>query len=183
MDILVAVMAMLVIGPMILLLMVLIKLDSSGPVFFNQKRIGYEGVVFTVFKLRTMTDKPRVSDSEVLSGNMEVTKFGAILRRYKLDELPQLLNVINGKMSLVGPRPCLPSLVDQFDENGNKRLSVKPGLTGMAQVNGNIYLSWPQRWAYDAKYVDKMSFLLDVKIILKTILLIGFGEQKFKNEQ
>ncbi len=174
-----ALLVLAVFGPILLLCMLLVKLDSRGPVFYNQDRLGKGGKVFRVFKLRTMTDKLRTAHAEVLKGNSEVTRVGALLRRSKLDELPQILNVLRGEMSLVGPRPALPTQITEFDENGRRRLEVRPGLTGLAQVNGNIYLSWPERWAYDRRYVERLSFALDISILFKTVLIVLMGEERF----
>lgn len=181
-DFLLAMLALIVLVPLFIVCFILIKLDSKGPFFFFQERLGKNGKMFKVFKLRTMTDKIRKSDSEVLKGNSEVTKVGYILRRLKIDELPQIINILVGDMSVVGPRPCLTSQINDFNEDGLKRLLVRPGLTGLAQTNGNIYLTWPERWIYDRKYVESISFLLDVKIIFKTFLIVFLGEKKFINK-
>lgn len=171
--------ALIILLPLFAICYILIKIDSKGPFFFFQHRLGKGGKAFKVFKLRTMTDKVRKSDTEILKGNAEVTKVGYILRRLKIDELPQIINILIGDMSIVGPRPCLTTQIDELNEDGKKRLLVRPGLTGLAQTNGNIYLTWPERWVYDRKYVENISFLLDVKIILKTILIVFLGENKF----
>lgn len=178
-DIVLSLIALIMVFPLLLLAYICIKLDSKGPFFFFQERLGYQGKVFKVFKLRTMTDKPRVADREVLKGDAEVTKVGAFLRRFKIDELPQLINILKGDMSIVGPRPGLPRQLEEFNEDGRKRICVRPGLTGLAQVNGNIHLPWPERWKYDRQYVEQLNFLLDVKIILKTVLIVLLGEDKF----
>jgi lipopolysaccharide/colanic/teichoic acid biosynthesis glycosyltransferase len=119
---------------------------------------------------------------KILLNDTRITRFGRILRRFKIDELPQLFNVLKGDMSIIGPRPCHPELVKEFDENAICRLDVRPGLTGLAQVNGNIFLEWPERWKYDKYYVDNLSFWLDLKIILKTILIVFKGEERFLNK-
>lgn len=129
-----------------------------------------------------MTHRDRISNKEILKGNSEVTVIGNILRRLKIDELPQIINILIGDMSVVGPRPCLTSQINDFNEDGKMRLLVRPGLTGLAQINGNIYLTWPERWKYDRLYVEKMSFLMDIKVILKTFLIVFLGEQKFINK-
>ncbi|MBI1315881.1 sugar transferase [bacterium] len=175
----VALAVLIVFGPVLLLCMALVAIDSRGPVFYNQERLGRHGKLFKVFKLRTMTDKPRTVHTEVLKGNAEITRVGGVLRRTKLDELPQILNVLRGEMSLVGPRPGLPTQLSEFNEDGKKRLEVRPGLTGLAQVNGNIFLSWPERWAYDRRYVERLSLGLDLGILLKTILIVILGEERF----
>lgn len=181
-DFLVSLLLILLLFPILFFVVILIKLDSSGPIFFTQQRLGYKGRVFKVLKFRTMTNKKRDVHSEVLKGNAEVTKVGSILRRFKIDELPQLLNIVLGDMSIVGPRPCLVGQKDEFNEDGILRLNVRPGATGLAQVNGNIFLSWPERWSYDAHYVKNQSLKLDLRILAKTFRVIFQGEEKFTNK-
>lgn len=170
---------LLIISPVFILLAILIKITSKGPLFFLQERLGKNGKVFSVYKFRTMTDKKRAVDREILKGDAEVTKVGHYLRRFKIDELPQIINVLKGEMSLVGPRPCMPNQLNDFNEDGKYRIKVTPGLTGLAQINGNIFLTWEERWKYDRAYVENISFLLDVKIILKTVAIVFVGEEKF----
>jgi undecaprenyl phosphate N,N'-diacetylbacillosamine 1-phosphate transferase len=169
----------LAISPALLIAAVLVKLDSRGPVFFNQERLGRYGKTFLTYKFRTMTHREREATAEVLPGHSEVTRVGNWLRRFKIDELPQLLNIVNGGMSLVGPRPALPDHINEYNEDGLKRLLERPGLTGLSQVSGNIYLSWPDRWFYDAQYVDSLSFLKDVAIIIRTVSVVLLGEERF----
>ncbi len=178
-DIMVALVAVITLLPLFFISYILIKANSEGPFFFFQERLGYKGKGFHVFKMRTMTYKPRIADREIHKGDAEVTRVGRILRRFKIDEIPQLINVLLGDMSLVGPRPGLLKQIYELNEDGKFRLMVRPGLTGLAQVNGNIYLSWPDRWKYDRLYVENISFLLDLKIIFKTFLIIVHGEEKF----
>lgn len=170
------------ISPGLIIVYVLVKADSEGNFFFMQERIGRNGVVFKVYKVRTMTFQNEVDDNEIFGNHSDVTRVGEFLRRFKLDELPQLLNVVKGDMSLVGPRPGTPSKIPELNEDGQFRLLVRPGLTGLAQINGNIYLSWPQRWKYDRQYVTNLGFWLDMRIIFKTFLIILHGEKKFLNE-
>ncbi|WP_418637381.1 sugar transferase [Winogradskyella sp.] len=179
MDFLISLLVLLILIPFFIVIFVLVKTDSKGSFFFLQSRLGKDGRVFKVFKIRTMTDVPRITNQEIFSGNSEVTKVGSILRRLKIDELPQVINILIGDMSFVGPRPCLPELQNKFNEDGVKRLNVRPGLTGLAQTNGNIYLSWEQRWKYDGYYVENLSLFLDVKIFIKTFLIVFIGEEKF----
>ncbi|WET00133.1 sugar transferase [Chryseobacterium arthrosphaerae] len=178
-DIIVALSVIIFLFPLFLIIYILVKIDSPGKFFFFQERLGYQGKVFKIYKVRTMYDKERVADREILKGDAEVTKIGYYLRRFKIDELPQIINVFNGDMSLVGPRPCLPRQLTEFNEDGKKRINVVPGLTGLAQVNGNIHLSWEERWKYDREYVENQSFLLDTKIIFKTFLILFNGEDKY----
>jgi lipopolysaccharide/colanic/teichoic acid biosynthesis glycosyltransferase len=126
-----------------------------------------------------MTDKPRISAREIRGRDPEVTPLGYWLRRFKLDELPQLYNVIKGQMSIVGPRPALPTRISSSDQLETRRLLVRPGLTGLAQINGNINLSWPERWRYDAQYVERVSLKLDLYILFRTVGVVLLGEDRF----
>lgn len=164
--------------PLFAIAAVSIRLDSRGPVFFMQTRVGQGGREFELLKFRTMTDVARVADREILAGDAEVTRVGAALRRLKVDELPQLWNVLRGDMSLVGPRPCLPEQLESFNDDGNARLQVRPGLTGLAQVNGNVYLSWPDRWKWDRRYVENLSPRLDLEILARTFMVLTKGEKR-----
>ncbi|WP_223606110.1 sugar transferase [Chryseobacterium sp. OSA05B] len=178
-DIILALSVILFLFPVFVIIYILVKIDSPGKFFFFQERLGYQGKVFKIYKVRTMYDKERVADREIMKNDAEVTKIGFYLRRFKIDELPQIINVFNGDMSLVGPRPCLPRQLAEFNEDGKKRIEVVPGLTGLSQVNGNIHLTWEERWKYDREYVENQSFILDTKIILKTFLILLNGEDKY----
>ncbi|MFP6762522.1 MAG: sugar transferase [Planctomycetaceae bacterium] len=167
--------------PVLCFTAVLVRLDSRGPAFYLQQRLGRYGRTFLTYKFRTMTHRDRVSTEEVLPGHSEVTRVGQILRRFKIDELPQLFNILKGEMSLVGPRPALPDHIHDYDGNGLRRLLERPGMTGLAQVNGNIYLSWPERWFYDARYVDSLSVAGDMRIIARTLSVVFRGEESFLN--
>lgn len=178
-DLLLSILMLILTSPILLVSMLIIKLDSKGPIMFNQERVGLNGKTFRVFKLRTMKHNNERHERQVFDGNPEVTKVGAWLRRAKIDELPQLFNILMGDMSFVGPRPALRETIARLDENGHYRLKVRPGLTGLAQINGNIYLSWPERWVYDRKYVEQMSFALDLRILMKTVAIVIWGEKRF----
>jgi len=178
-DVTVSLICLVIMSPILGTAMLAVKLTSPGPVVFRQERLGYHGRTFTIWKLRTMTDATHSGDTQVIGNHPGVTRVGRSLRRFKIDELPQLLNVLIGDMSLVGPRPGLPEHLQQYTPLAHRRLAVVPGLTGLAQVSGNIHLSWPERWSYDAKYVETMSFWLDMKIIVKTMAVIVFGERRF----
>lgn len=178
-DFLISLLIILFLVPLFIVLYILVKLDSKGDFFFFQERLGKNGQIFKVFKIRTMTDKVRVADREILKGDSEVTRMGNVLRRLKIDELPQIINIFKGDMSFVGPRPCLPNQITEFNEDGKTRILVTPGLTGLAQTNGNIYLTWEERWKYDRYYVENLSFFLDIAIVFKTVLIVLLGEQKF----
>jgi undecaprenyl phosphate N,N'-diacetylbacillosamine 1-phosphate transferase len=163
--------------PLFTVVAVLIKISSKGPLFYTQERLGFQGRVFKLFKFRSMTDSKRDTSVQIHRSNPDVTWIGIIIRRFKIDELPQLFNVLLGDMSLVGPRPCLEATQKDFNIDGYKRLLMRPGMTGLAQVNGNVLLDWPARWALDREYVENVSLLLDIKIIVKTFLIVVLGEQ------
>ena len=177
-DILASGIALIVLLPIFAVIGIFIKLDSKGPVFFIQERVGKDGKIFRAYKLRTM-----VSEAEELTGNNPVdkksayiTRIGKILRRIGIDELPQLINVLKGDMSLVGPRPTILCQVKEYDDFQRKRLIVKPGITGWALINGRNNLNWPERIKLDIWYIEHWSFWLDIKILLKTIPVIMVGE-------
>ena len=176
-EFIVALVLSVILLPLFVVVGLLIKLGSRGPIFYTQERLGYRGETFKLYKFRSMTNKKRDEFVQVTNNSAEVTAIGKFIRRFKIDELPQLLNVLNGDMSLVGPRPCLPSMRESFNEDGEKRILVRPGLTGMAQVNGNILLSWEERWRFDRHYVENVSLLLDIQILYKTVLIVFLGEQ------
>ena len=171
---------LLLLFPLFIIVAVLIKLDSKGPIFYLQSRVGENGRVFRIYKLRTMTNKERDPNvKQTYLQDPDITRIGGLLRRFKIDELPQIWNVFIGDMSLVGPRPALPSLYEKFGEIAKKRCEVSPGMTGWAQVNGNIYLPWEERLCLDREYVDRMSFMLDLRILVKTVAIVLFGEEKY----
>lgn len=178
-DLAITLPVLLLAAPLLLCAAIWVRLDSAGPIFFLQERLGYRGRVFRVYKFRTMTDRPRESTKEIFGRDAEVTTSGFWLRRFKIDELPQLLNVISGDMSIIGPRPALPRQIEEYDAHSRRRLDVRPGLTGMAQVHGNTYLSWPERWAWDVAYVDRLSLPLDLAILFRTVAVVLLGEQRY----
>jgi undecaprenyl phosphate N,N'-diacetylbacillosamine 1-phosphate transferase len=179
-DLAVVIPLLFVIWPLLLAIAVAVRLTSRGPAFFRQGRLGKNAHVFEAWKFRTMTDKPRVPDTIAFSGDQsEITAIGRILRRTKLDELPQVFNVLQGEMSLVGPRPQLPIQLSEFDENASQRLLVRPGLTGMAQTHGGVELTWAERWYYDADYVHRLSFTLDLWLIVRTFGVLMHGEERY----
>lgn len=178
-DLCVALPTLLVVAPLFVVIAAAVKLTSRGPVFFVQERLGRGGRTFRTFKFRTMTDRPRTTHQEIFGKTDEVTAVGYWLRRFKLDELPQLWNIVNGDMSLVGPRPALPAQLAEYTELARQRLLVRPGLTGLAQVHGNIFLTWPERWVYDADYVARVSLWLDAWIVARTFAVVVLGEKRF----
>lgn len=156
------------------------KLTSPGPLFFEHVRTGRGGVEFGPCKFRTMTPGRKYDTVELIPlDHPEITPVGRLLRRTKIDELPQLFNVVKGEMSLVGPRPDLPEHVAQYTPFKLRRLAVRPGLTGLAQVNGAAEISWDQRIRYDVHYIAHCSFWMDLKILLKTIGVIIHGEDRY----
>ncbi len=177
-DLALTIPALIVLLPVLLLIALSVRLTLGAPILFRQQRPGLHGKPFTLYKFRTMTDA-RDAQGNLLPDAERLTRFGRFLRRFKLDELPQLLNVLRGDMSIVGPRPGLLLQLAEYDTNAHKRLLVRPGLTGLAQINGNTYLSWPERWQYDIEYVDHLSFRLDAWIIWRTFAVILRGEGKF----
>ena len=177
-DLALTIPALIVLSPVLLLIALSVRLTLGAPILFRQQRPGWHGKPFTLYKFRTMTDA-RDAQGNLLPDAERLTALGHFLRRFKLDELPQLLNVLRGDMSIVGPRPGLLSQLAEYDANARKRLLVRPGLTGLAQINGNTYLSWSERWQYDTEYVDHLSFRLDAWIIWRTFAVILRGEGKF----
>lgn len=184
-DRLLAVFAIIVLSPLLIVVAILIKVGSEGPIFFRQERPGKNQEIFRVYKFRTMVKdavRHQKVGVEVTESDVRITPFGKFLRRFKIDELAQLINIFKGDMSIVGPRPTLPEYIEQYEEWELERFDVRPGLTGLAQINGNIYLSRQEKSAYDVKYIENISFINDIKIILKTIAIVFFGEDKFINK-
>ena len=138
------------------------------PVIFKQLRPGYKGKVFTMYKFRTMTDE-KDKNGNLLPNDKRLSRFGKLLRATSLDEIPELINVLKGEMSLVGPRPLLVKYLDRYTTNQARRHEVKPGITGWAQVNGRNCISWEQKFKYDIQYVDNYSFFMDMKILFLTV--------------
>lgn len=157
--------------PILLLLSFFVFFSMGSPIFFKQERIGKNNKPFIMYKFRTMRE-PKEGENRLLSDADRVTKVGAFLRKTSLDELPEIINVIKGEMSLVGPRPLLDLHLELFNDQQLKRHDVKPGMTGLAQVMGRQSLSFTQRTDLDVKYVENLSLWLDIKIIIKTILVV-----------
>jgi lipopolysaccharide/colanic/teichoic acid biosynthesis glycosyltransferase len=178
-DVALASLGLVVTSPIVLLASVAVKLDSRGPLLYRQRRVGREGTPFYLYKLRTMHPgaDPVGVGTPVLEGDPRVTRVGRILRRFSLDELPNLVNVIRGEMAVVGPRPPLEAQVELYTPHQRRRLQVKPGLTGWAQVNGRAGIPWEQRIEFDVWYVEHRSAGLDLRILARTarLLLTGHG--------
>lgn len=167
-DIGVALIALLLLSPVFLVLILLLWRANDGKPFFFQQRPGKNGRIFRVIKFKTMNDK-RDAAGELLPDEVRLTPVGSIVRKTSLDEIPQLINVLKGDMSLVGPRPLLVEYLPLYNATQKRRHEVKPGITGWAQVNGRNAISWKQKFEYDVWYVDHISLALDLKIVLKTL--------------
>lgn len=167
-DFITALVALIVISPLVVLLALLVRLFLGAPILFSQIRPGLHGQAFTVYKFRTMTDEKDASGA-LLPDDVRLTPFGLFLRRSSLDELPQLFNVLKGDVSLVGPRPLLMEYLPLYTPEQAKRHLVRPGITGWAQVNGRNAISWERKFELDVWYVDNQSFLLDMKILFLTV--------------
>jgi undecaprenyl phosphate N,N'-diacetylbacillosamine 1-phosphate transferase len=167
-DVICAGLSLILLTPLFLVIGSLIRLDSPGPVFFRQERAGKGGVPFRIFKFRTMYVAPAPTRGSQAQDDPRITRVGRWLRRLSLDELPQLINVVKGEMSLIGPRPALVYQIERYDSHQRRRLDVRPGITGWAQVNGRNSLSWEEKIEFDVWYVEHRSFWLDLRILLKT---------------
>ena len=178
-DAALAALLLLVAAPLLALAALAIRLESRGPIVFRQRRVGRGGRPFDLWKLRTMVSGAEAMGAGiyVLEGDPRITRAGRLLRRFSLDELPNLVNVLRGEMAIVGPRPTVQEQVDRYTDRQRRRLEVKPGITGWAQVNGRTSLPWPERIELDVWYVDNRSLALDVRILLRTawLLLTGRG--------
>lgn len=183
-DILVSSLALIVASPVLLVAIAWIVVESPGSPFFRQTRVGKDGVDFRLWKLRTMVKNAETLGAglAVDKGDSRILRSGALLRRYSIDELPNLINVLAGQMSIVGPRPTVRSQVDKYDDHQLRRLEVKPGITGWAQVNGRASLPWSERIDLDIWYVDHRSARLDATIILRTFKLLFSGDDLYRGD-
>ena len=177
-DVAIAIIALVVSAPVLALAALAIKLDSRGPVLYLARRIGRDGAEFELYKLRTMHtgNDPVGVGTPVLAGDPRVTRVGEFLRRFSLDELPNLVNVVRGEMAVVGPRPTLAAQVDEYTPHQRRRLEVKPGLTGWAQVNGRAEIPWDERIELDVWYVEHRTAALDLRILARTARLLITGQ-------
>jgi len=169
MDFVLSFMAIIILSPVLIIVAILVRFKLGSPVLFKQKRPGLNEKIFTMYKFRTMTDE-KDENGELLPDSVRLTKFGRMLRSTSLDELPELFNILNGDMSIVGPRPLLVQYLPYYSETEKMRHSARPGLSGLAQINGRNAISWEERFDYDIKYVNKITFLVDLKIIIQTVL-------------
>ena len=174
-DFVVSFLALIILSPIIAITALLIRWKIGSPVFFKQERPGLQGRSFFVYKFRSMTDE-RDEHGELLPDDVRLTSFGKIIRKFSLDELPQLLNVRKGDMSFVGPRPLLVEYLPLYDERQTRRHEVRPGITGWAQVNGRNAISWEERFEFDVWYVENRAFWLDIKILFMTVLKVFKSE-------
>lgn len=167
-DIICALSAIIVFSWLYILVALLVRFKLGSPVLFKQERPGKDGKIFKLYKFRTMTDK-RDEDGKLLPDEVRLTKFGRILRATSLDELPEAFNILKGDMSVVGPRPLLVEYLPYYTVKENHRHDVRPGLTGLAQINGRNFVDWNTRLAFDVQYIENVTFVNDLDIILKTI--------------
>jgi lipopolysaccharide/colanic/teichoic acid biosynthesis glycosyltransferase len=183
-DIAVAGAALLVTSPILAIAIVAIRLETPGHPIYKQRRIGKDGVPFDVLKLRTMVAGAESMGSglAVNEGDPRITRVGAILRRFSIDELPNLVNVLRGDMAVIGPRPTVPIQVEQYTDRQRGRLALRPGITGWAQVNGRTSLPWSERIELDLWYIEHRSLALDLRILLRTALIVVGGEGLYKGD-
>ena len=170
-DFVVAFFGLIILSPLLLLIAILVRIKLGSPILFKQKRPGKNEEIFTLYKFRTMTNK--TDEFGVLLPDSErMTKFGQCLRSTSFDELPGLFNLLLGDISLVGPRPLLPEYLPLYNEEQRRRHEIRPGITGLAQINGRNSLSWDDKFRLDVQYIDSVSFLLDIKILINTFYIV-----------
>lgn len=167
-DIIISLIALILLSPVMLVVAILVRIKLGTPVIFKQERPGRNEKIFRLYKFRSMSDK-KDENGNLLPDTERLTKFGKILRATSLDELPELLNILKGEMSLIGPRPLAVSYLQYYNEKEKHRHDVRPGLTGLAQINGRNALNWEERFACDIEYVENITFINDLKILLKTV--------------
>jgi lipopolysaccharide/colanic/teichoic acid biosynthesis glycosyltransferase len=183
-DILLASLLLALSSPLLAVAALAIRLDSPGPVFYRQRRVGRHGQPFELWKLRTMVPGAESMGAGiyVLEGDPRITRSGRLLRRFSLDELPNLINVLKGDMAMVGPRPTVQEQVDRYTERQRRRLEVKPGITGWAQINGRTSLPWPDRIELDVWYVEHRSLRLDLRILARTAWMLVTGQGLYSED-
>ncbi len=184
MDAALAAALLVVTAPLLVIAAVAIRLESRGPVFYRQRRVGRNGEPFDLWKLRTMVPGAETMGAGiyVIEGDARITRVGRLLRRLSLDELPNLVNVLRGDMAIVGPRPTVQEQVDRYTDRQLRRLEVKPGITGWAQVNGRTSLPWPERIELDVWYVEHRSLRLDLRILAKTARMLATGHGLYSED-
>jgi lipopolysaccharide/colanic/teichoic acid biosynthesis glycosyltransferase len=183
-DLALALVLLVVTAPLLGLAALAIKLESRGPVFYRQRRVGKDARPFELVKLRTMVPGAEAMGAGiyVLEGDARITRVGRLLRRFSLDELPNLINVVRGELAIVGPRPTVQEQVDRYTERQRRRLEVKPGITGWAQINGRTSLPWPDRIELDVWYVEHRSLRLDLRILARTARMLASGHGLYSEE-
>jgi lipopolysaccharide/colanic/teichoic acid biosynthesis glycosyltransferase len=183
-DLVLAGVLLVVTAPLLALAALAIKIESRGPIFYNQRRVGKHGRPFALLKLRTMVPGAESMGAGiyVLEGDPRITRVGRLLRRFSLDELPNLVNVVRGDLAIVGPRPTVQEQVDRYTERQRRRLEVKPGITGWAQINGRTSLPWPERIELDVWYVEHRSLRLDLRILARTARMLASGRGLYSEE-
>jgi len=183
-DVLVAAVALVLTSPILALAVVAIRLETKGHPIYRQRRIGKDGAPFDVLKLRTMVAGAESIGSglAVNEGDPRITRVGAVLRRFSIDELPNLVNVLRGDMAIIGPRPTVPVQVEQYTDRQRGRLALRPGITGWAQVNGRTSLPWDERIELDLWYIEHRSWRLDLQILLRTASIVFGGEGLYKGQ-
>jgi lipopolysaccharide/colanic/teichoic acid biosynthesis glycosyltransferase len=184
-DLTIGLLGSIVTAPVVALLALAIRIESPGHPIYTQARVGRDGELFSIYKLRTMVRGAEFTGAglAIQEGDDRITRAGRLLRRYSLDELPNLWNVLRGQMSIVGPRPTLEVQVQQYTEHQRRRLEVKPGITGWAQVNGRASLPWTERIELDIWYVEHRSFALDLRILARTVGMVLTGQGLYKGER
>lgn len=170
-DIIFSFVLLVILSPVLLVIAIVVRSNLGSPVLFKQGRPGLNEKIFTIYKFRTMTGE-RDENGELLPNHLRLTRFGRALRSSSLDELPELLNVLKGDMSFIGPRPLLIEYLPLYNEQQRRRHEVRPGISGLAQVSGRNAITWEEKFKYDIEYVEKISFLLDLKIFVKTIIRV-----------
>ena len=183
-DLVIASVALVLTSPLLLVAAVAIRLESPGPVIYRHPRVGRHGAPFELWKLRTMVQGAERLGAGlyVEAGDARITRSGALLRRFSLDELPNLVNVLRGELSIVGPRPTVSEQVQRYTPHQRRRLEVRPGITGWAQVNGRLALSWPQRIELDVWYVEHRSPALDLRILMRTARMLITGQGLYSDD-
>lgn len=170
-DFVLSLAALIILSPVLLLVAILVRCKLGSPILFKQERPGLHEKIFCMYKFRTMTDA-KDADGNLLPDEVRLTKFGKLLRSTSLDELPELFNILKGDMAIVGPRPLLVQYLPRYNERQHHRHDVRPGFTGLAQVNGRNSISWQEKFEWDVKYVENVSFLMDLRIIVKTVKVV-----------
>jgi len=170
-DFVLSLLSIIILLPVMLIVALLVKINLGSPVIFTQQRPGLYGKIFTLYKFRSMKNDVG-HNGELLPNEQRLTKFGKVLRSTSLDELPELINILKGDMSIIGPRPLLPEYLERYNDEQKKRHNVRPGLSSISAVTGRASLSWDDNFINDVWYVEHISFLLDCKIIIKTVLIV-----------